>query len=442
MLVGALLLGGFAAFRAWSAIHAISPHAQPQDIITLVQAQADDPGSLAYKIKHDQRINILLLGYGGPGHEGPYLSDSIMMVSVQPAAKEAIMVSLPRDLYVRIPALPKNGYLAGKLNSAYAIGVDHRNYPNVRPEWKTATGGGDLAAATVAQLTGQRIDYWIGVDFKAFRDLVNAVGGIHVNVPAVLDDPYYPRGETAGRMHIHFKAGWQDMNGEEALEYARSRETTSDFDRSKRQQLIMLAVRQRVFSLNAVPKLFSLMSALQDNVRTNLRLQDMRQLADLAGQIKDSDVRRVAIDTTNFLRSGYSRDRQYILEPLDPSWATLQRYLAAALPDRTVLTTQVPFQIQDGSRRYWVPFGAPTPAGIMAAVLNAQGLKASAGPATALRVTQTEILDGSAGKAPALVIWLQTYFGAVVKTVPPPATGPPVTVLLGSDFTTKAFPLH
>jgi len=274
------------------------------------------------------------------------------------------------------------------------------------------------------------------------RDVVDAVGGVRVDVPAVLDDPYYPRGESSGMMHIHFNRGAQQMNGEQALEYARSRETTSDFDRSKRQQLIMLAVRQRVFSLNAVPKLFTLMGALQDNVRTNLRPQDMRPLADMAGQIKDKEVRRVAIDTTNFLRSGYSRDGQYILQPLDPTYASLQRYLATALPDRTMLATQVPFQLQDASRRYWVPYGAPTPAGIMTALLQAEGFNASPGPLTSLRVTQTRILDGSAGKAPAMVIWLQSYFGAVVKTVPTPASGPPVTILLGSDFTGKAFPPH
>ena len=442
MLGAALLLGGIGAVRVWSAIHAIAPRAQPQDIITLVQAQTADPDSLAYKIKHDQRLNILLLGYGGPGHEGPYLTDSIMLVSIQPAAKQAIMISLPRDLYVKIPALPRNGYMWGKLNLAYAVGSDHRNYPNVRNEWKTATGPGDLAAATVAQITGQRIDYWVGVDFKAFRDVVNALDGIQVSVPTALDDPKYPRGETNGVMHIHFNAGPQQMNGEQALEYARSRETTSDFDRSKRQQLIMLAVRQRIFSLNAIPKLFSVVNALQDNVRTNLKPQDFRPLAELAGQIKDHDVRRIAVDTTNFLRSGYSRDGQYILQPLDSTFATLQRYLAAILPDRTVLTAQVAFQVQDASRRYWVPYGAPTPAGIVTALLQAAGLNASAGPASPQRVTQTEILDGSGGKASATVIWLQTFFSAVVKPVAAPSSGPTVTVLLGSDFTAKAFPPH
>ena len=439
MLAAAVLFSGFTVFRVWSALHAISPRAQVQDVITLVQAQTDSPGSLGWKIKQGQRINILLLGYGGPGHDGPYLTDSIMLLSIQPASRQAMMISLPRDLWVKIPALPRNGYMWGKLNSAYAIGTDHADYPNLRSDWKTDTGGGDLAAATISQITGQPIDYWVGVDFKAFRDVVDALGGVRVNVPTALDDPYFPAGETTGMIHIHFNAGPQAMNGEQALEYARSRETTSDFDRSKRQQLIMLAVRQKVFSLNAVPKLFSLLSALQDNVRTNLRPQELRALAGLAGQLKDADIHRVAIDTTNFLRSGWSRDGQYILQPLDSNYGALQHYLAAVLPNVSALSRQMPFQVVDGNRNYRVPYGAGTPAVITASLLQAIGLQATAGPAATQRVAHTEILDGSAGKAEPLIAWLQSYFGATVTPVPAPSSGPAVTVVLGSDYAAKTF---
>lgn len=436
----ALLVCGFAVFRVWSAIHAISPRAQPQDLIALVHAKSDEPGSLGWKIKHDERINILLLGYGGPGHDGPFLTDSVMLLSIRPGQREAMMISLPRDLWVRIPALPRNGFMMGKLNSAYAIGTDHNAYPNVRSDWKTDTGGGDLAAATVSQIIGQPVDYWVGVDFKAFRDVVNALGGVRVNVPTALDDPYFPVGETTGMMHIHFDAGWQQLDGERALEYARSRETTSDFDRSRRQQQVMLAVRQRVFSLNAIPRMLSLLGALQDNVRTNLRPADMQQLGDLAGRIKDQDIRRVAVDTSNLLRSATSSNGQYILLPLDPTYATLQRYLKMALPDRSMLSNQVAFQVEDGSRRYWLPYGMGTPASIMTSLLQAAGWQATVGPPTTQRVAQTQVLDGSGGRAAATVAWLADYFGGVVTTVAPPASGPSVTVLLGSDFTLKTFP--
>ena len=436
----ALLLAGLGVFRVWSAIHAISPRAQPVDLITVVHAQTDDPGSLGWKINHDQRINIRLLGYGGPGHDGPYLTDSVMLLSIRPGSHEAIMISLPRDLWVKIPALPNNRYMSGKLNSAYAIGMDHKNYPNVRSDWKTDTGGGDLAAATVSKVNGQPIDYWVGVDFKAFRDVVNALGGIKVDVPTTLDDPFFPAGESTGTMHIRIPAGPQPFDGERALEYARSRETTSYFDRSRRQQLIMLAVRQRTFSLNAVPHLLSLLGALQDNVRTNLRPAEMQQLASLAGRIRDQDIRRVAIDTSNLLRSGFNSSGQYVLQPLDLTFGALHRYVAMALPDRSAVALQIPIQVQDGSRRYWLPYGIGTPASIMTSLLQAEGWGATLGPAPAQKVAQTQILDASGGKAAATVSWLQDYFGGVVTIMPAPSSGASVTVVLGSDFTLKTFP--
>ena len=436
-----ILLGaGFFTIRLWAALHAISPHSSPADlIVTLAHAQSDDPGSLGWKIKHGERINILLLGYGGPGHDGPYLTDSIMLVSIRATSRQAVLISLPRDLWVRIPALPNNGSMVGKLNNAYAIGTDHHNYPNVRAQWKTDTGGGDLAAATISQITNQHVDYWIGVDFTAFRDLVNALGGVQLNVPTPLDDPYYPAGETTGYMHIHFNAGPQQLDGERALEYARSRETTSDFDRSRRQQAIMLAVRQKAMSVDAVPHLFQLLSALETNVRTNLRPQEIQQLAELAGQFKDADIRHIGIDTSNLLRSGYSSNGQYILLPRDPTFSFIQHYLDMALPARPDLATQVPFQIQDGSRRYWLP-NAGTPARVMTSLMQNIGWNASLGPNAPL-LAQTQIRDGSGGTAAATVAWLQQYFKATVVVVPAPSTGPVVSVVLGSDFTTKAFPV-
>jgi LCP family protein required for cell wall assembly len=436
VLMGVALL----TLRLWSVLHAISPRAQPQDLITLVHAQSDKPGSLGWKIKHDERLNILLVGYGGPGHDGPYLTDSIMLLSIRPASREAVMISLPRDLWVKIPALPRNGSLVGKLNSAYAIGTDHTSYPNVRTDWKTDTGGGDLAAATVSPVTGQHVDYWVGVDFKAFRDVVNALGGVRVNVPTGLDDPYFPQGETTGTMHVHINAGWQQFDGERALEYARSRETTSDFDRSKRQQLVMLAVRQRAVSLNAVPRLFSVLGALRNNVRTNLRPAEMRQLADLAGQLKDKDIRHIGVDTTNLLRNTVSGNGQYILVPLDPTYGTLQQYLAAALPDRAALAEQIPVAVQDGSARYWLPYGTGTPASIVAALFHNAGWNATALPVSGPRLAQTVIRDGSGGKGAATVAWLQAYLRVPAVVVTPEPGGPAITVVLGSDFTQRAFP--
>src|SRR4029077_14170273 len=124
----------------------------------------------------------------------------------------------------------------------------------------------------------------------------------------------------------------------------------------------------------------------------------------------------------------------------DPTYGALHRYLAMALPDRSTLANQVPFQVQDGSGRYWLPYRIRKPASIMTSLLQAEGWEAIVAPPARQRVTQTQILDGSGGRAVAMVAWLQDYFVRVMTTVAPPASGPSVTVLLGSDFTWKTFP--
>src|ERR1700736_3485660 len=91
--VGILLGAGLFTVRLWAVLHAISPHSSPTDlIVTLAHAQSDEPGSLGWKIKHDERINVLLLGYGGPGHDGPYLTDSIMLVSIKATSRQAVLI--------------------------------------------------------------------------------------------------------------------------------------------------------------------------------------------------------------------------------------------------------------------------------------------------------------------------------------------------------------
>jgi hypothetical protein len=240
-------------------------------------------------------------------------------------------------------------------------------------------------------------------------------------------------------IHVHFNAGLQQFNGEQALEYARSRETTSDFDRSRRQQQIMLAVRQRALSLNAVPRLFDLLGALKDNVRTNLRPAEMRQLADLANQLKEKDIRHVGVDTTNLLRNTVSADGQYILVPLDNTYATLQSYLGSVLPERSAMAEHVPVLVEDGSRRYWLPYGTGTPASIVASLFQNLGWNASVAPLSGPRLATTEIRDASGGKGAKTAAWLAAYFHVPVVAVTSTPGAPSITVVLGSDFTARAF---
>jgi LCP family protein required for cell wall assembly len=321
-----LAVGGY----LWSALTTIAPHTQVGDLVALVTG-ASGSGTLAPKLRSDQPVNVLFLGYGGPGHGGPYLTDSMLLLSIRPVSQQAVIVSIPRDLVAPIPALPDQGTISARINLAYAIGVDRQSFPNVQDRWRSPTGGGDLAAATVAEVTGQPVDYWVAVDFKAFRQVVDALGGIDVTISEPLDDPFFPAGETTAYKHVHFDAGFQHLGGERALEYARSRQTTSDFDRSRRQRLMLLAIQHRIDRIGSLLQLVGLVSALRDNVRTNLRPVELRQLAHLLAAIPQDGVRQIGLDDRNVLVRRDLPDGTYVLTPREGSFAALQRYLASPL---------------------------------------------------------------------------------------------------------------
>ena len=332
LAIGAILVLGVlaGAMRMWVAVATISPTAQPADLLALLGDGSTQSGSLTSRLDQGQPVNILLLGYGGPAHAGPYLTDSMLLLSLRDHGHRAALLSIPRDLVARIPALYGGGTITARINNAYAIGVDRANFPAVRDQWKTRTGGGDLAAATVTDVTGQRVDGWVAVDFAAFRDLVDAVGGVDVNVPTALDDPRFPADETTAYTHIHFDAGDQHLNGGRALEYARSRQTTSDFDRTARQRTLLVAIRHRLNSLLDAPRLIAALLAVEGDVRTNLRPPALRRLAGVTGGLTDTHITQVTIDPT-LLDRVPSPDGNFFLVPKDSTHSQLRTSIGASL---------------------------------------------------------------------------------------------------------------
>ena len=164
----------------------MAPQTDVADLTALARPPLPVSGSLAWKIEHNQRINILLLARGGAGHDNPNFTDTILVLSIRPAHGRAALVSMPRFMWVDIPALV-NGGVSGKLYSAFALGGERDNV-SLRSRWRTATGSGDLAAATVAGVIAEPIDGWVAVGIAAFRALIDALGGIQVTVPVTLDD--------------------------------------------------------------------------------------------------------------------------------------------------------------------------------------------------------------------------------------------------------------
>lgn len=230
-----------------------------------------------------ERVNILLLGVDQrPQEVGPCRTDTMILVTVDPATNTAGMLSIPRDLYVEIP-----GYGLNRINAAHFIG-DRDDYPG---------GGPALAKKTVQYNLGVPIHYYIRINFQGFRDIIDALGGITVEVEREIWDDKYPD-ENYGYMTIYIPAGVQQMDGEMALRYARTRHNGSDFVRLRRQQKVLLAIREKALSLDLIPRLPDLLRTMGYTVDTDLDPQEVLALAQIARQIEKGDIKSAVIDET------------------------------------------------------------------------------------------------------------------------------------------------
>src|SRR6202030_657278 len=248
----------------------------------VVQAVEPQPGTIAYKLQHGQQVNILLLGMGGYENDAPFLTDSIMAVTIDPNSHRVMLASIPRDLVVRMNLQSNPGSIwTNKINAAYEV-----PYTSiiccVAPQYQGRDGGGHAAEHEVGKVTGLTFDRYIAVDFVAFRDMVNALGGVDVCLTSNLDDYTYPN-YGHGYINLHFKAGCQHLNGEQALEIARSRHAieaaqSSDFGRARRQQDIMQAIKAKTTTVNGFAKAPQLLDALQKNIHTDMSLSDMKAI--------------------------------------------------------------------------------------------------------------------------------------------------------------------
>ena len=209
-------------------------------------------------------VNILIAGIWWRGHEGSDLTDSIMLASLNGQDKRITLLSIPRDLYVSYP----EGKGAGRINSLYEIG-------------KTDKVWVKYLADKVSELTGQPIDHYIIIDFSGFKKIVDILGGVEIDVAEDLTDTEYPD-ENYGYETVHFQKWLQVMDGDTALKYARSRHSTSDFDRSIRQQLLIKALKERLFAAGTITNpaaLSQILSALTDHLDSDLSLASMAETA-------------------------------------------------------------------------------------------------------------------------------------------------------------------
>jgi len=233
------------------------------------------------------QTNILILGVGGAGHSGEDLTDTMIVASVNSEKKNVVMLSLPRDLFVQVPEL-SGGY---RINKIYEL---------AKNKYGSRTGLQILAKA-VENVVDVPIHYYVKIDFKAFKKIIDAVGGITVTVKNEINDPFYPDKKLEGYEPFHLLAGRQDLDGEIALKYARSRKSTSDFDRSARQQEVLKALREKLLSLQVLTspsKIKQLYDALAENIETNFSFREILNLTALAQKIKDQKIQDFVLNNS------------------------------------------------------------------------------------------------------------------------------------------------
>ncbi len=293
----------------------------------------------------DGRINILILGIGGPGHEGPDLTDTIMIASIDPTNNQVSLLSLPRDLWVKIP-----GDGSQKLNAAYAYGKDISNSKNLIDQERD---GLDLLDKTLAPVIGIPIHYHAIIDFTAFQQAVDAVGGVTFNVPETLYDPtiawenkYNP---------IIAQKGTQTFNGHRALLYAKSRETSTDFARSERQRQLMVALKDKILSVGTFSnplKISQLMSSFGNNIYTDFSLNDTKRLYEIISKIPSSNISSLDLVTPpHDLLTTANLNGLSIVEPKAGlyNYDTLGSYIRNALRDGLLIKENAPIAIYNAT---------------------------------------------------------------------------------------------
>ncbi len=263
------------------------------------------------------RVNVLILGIGGKGHEGGDLTDTMIFASISLINHSITLVSVPRDIWI-----PE---IRAKINSAYYWG-------NLQPE---RGGGLNFAKQVASEVTGQPVDYAMVIDFSGFQDIIDTIGGIDVSVENSFTDTKYP---IAGRENdacggdltfacryktIHFDQGLIHMGGATALEFARSREgdngENTDFARSARQQKIISAISKRVLSFGTVInpiKDYRILRAVKASVETDLDPTAIGALAKAAlGSRNNMNSRVLSTDLLANPPISLTYDKQYVLIP-------------------------------------------------------------------------------------------------------------------------------
>lgn len=375
------------------------------------------------KGEDDGRVNILLAGNSADdkGHQGGTLTDSIMLLSIDTRNHQAFMLSVPRDLYVSIP-----GHRHQKINAVYPDGnashFSQNGYPN---------GGMGLLEKTISQDFGIPIHYYALIDYNAFKQSVDAVGGIDINIQSPdkrgLYDPDIDYA-TGKKLVPKTSNGWHHLNGQQALDLARARGDAygsygfpqSDFDRTAHQRQMLLALKSKATSAGVVTnpvRLGELFDSIGNNVKTDLTLSNVHRLYDLTKDIGGNNIQSLSLNNANgknLLMNYTAPNGESALAPavgLD-NYSQIRAYLQRLTSNNPVVKENATVVLLNATDV--VGLAAKQQTFLESKYINVTQIA----DATANRAT-TQVIDNSGGKMPSTLKLLQSVYGSNVTTQNP-----------------------
>lgn len=360
----------------------------------------------------EDRVNILLLGMGGARHEGGYLADTIILVSVKPSTGDVALLSLPRDL-----SIPIGNGIWQKVNTL-----------NAYAEAEERGTGGEETRRALSSLFGIPLPYYVRVDFAGFKELVDAVGGVSVAVENTLDDPRYP---VLGQEDVYpyenrferlyIAAGKRSMDGDLALKYVRSRYGKggegSDFARIKRQQNILMALKDKVLSWPTLAnpiRISKIINSVEGHIDTNIPVQQLLRFAHLARSFGEPNIKRITLsDATNGYLVSRIIEGSYVLIPRDGNYSEIRRLtqqlFSDAAPETALTREPISVEILNGTE-------IPGLAHQIADLLAQQGFEVvNIGNAPERPVQKTQLYNLHPGKSADQERRIQLFLDAIVR---------------------------
>ena len=290
-MLGAAIYGGFFLYKINSLSNRISIDNKPISLMnTLGSIIKSVDNTTELKKSPDGRINILLLGIAGKGKPGQNLTDTIMIASINLKTNQVALMSLPRDFYIASSEIG----IQTKINSIYQIGLN---------ETKNDSEAINPLISSIKEVTSLDLHYYTILNFDGFKKIIDSIGGVNISNERDIYDARYP-GPNYSYEVFELKKGFQHLDGEAALKYARERHSDpdGDFGRSKRQQQIIQAVKNKIFSTKTlfdINTLNNLFNALGDNIKTNVSPEELSSFFELTKKLDTVNVTNVAVDAWN-----------------------------------------------------------------------------------------------------------------------------------------------